>query len=80
MRHPKQKGPHTWDLTLHYHRCPKCGTILESRDDYGYRLGNYIKELDCYKCGHQFTLQKRKKPMVGPILGEGDTYEIEWEK
>lgn len=80
MEHPKQKGPHTWDLTLHYHRCPKCGMILESRDDYRYQLGGYVKDLDCHRCGHQWTLRKRTTPKMGPLLGEGEPCEMDWEK
>lgn len=77
-QHPKQKGPHTWDLTVHYHKCPSCSYILESRDDYIYRLGNYIKELDCPRCDHSFTIKKNVKPSIGPFFGEGSTMEMEW--
>ncbi|MEC7838870.1 MAG: hypothetical protein VX777_02385 [Chlamydiota bacterium] len=75
---PKQEGHHTWNLTVHYHKCPECGYIIESREDYFYRLGKYIKNVECDRCKHAFTLQKRVKPKVGPLFGEGDTVEMEW--
>lgn len=73
-----QKGPHTWDLILHYHRCPQCGRIIESRDDYIYRLGKYVKELQCPFCQKQFTVTKPTKPHFGPIFGEDDVVEWDW--
>lgn len=78
FNHPKQAGTHTWDLTVHYHQCPSCKAIIESRDDYVYRLGSYIKEIECPYCEHAFTLKKRIKHKIGPFFGEGDTAEIEW--
>jgi len=53
-----QKGSHTWEIILYYHRCPKCGFIFESREDYQYRLGLYQKDLECPKCHHQYTVTK----------------------
>ena len=64
-----QKGLHTWDIIHQYHRCPNCGYIIESRDDYKYLLGKYEKDLECDRCHHQFTLTKHAKPVLGPLLG-----------
>lgn len=73
-----QKGTHTWDLTLDYHRCPQCGFIIESRDSYQYRLGAWIKDLQCERCGHTFSLQKDRKPSFGPLFGDPQPKEMEW--
>ena len=51
----RPKGSHTWELLISYHRCPHCGTIIESRDAWQYYLGSYEKELDCPRCDHHFT-------------------------
>jgi hypothetical protein len=75
-----QKGPHTWDLILQYHRCPKCGKIIESRENYTYRLGKYIKELQCTNCKENFTLTKPTKPIFGPFFGEPEVAEWDWPK
>lgn len=77
-RHPKQRGSHTWDLTTHYHRCPSCGYVMENRSDYTYRLGKYIKELECVKCGYEFLLEKNIKPSIGPVFGNGSAPEVDW--
>lgn len=74
----KQKGPHNWDAPLHYHLCPSCNKIIESRDDYFYRLGDYVKEVECPFCRHYFTIKKSAKPSVGPLFGEGGAVEMEW--
>jgi PHP family Zn ribbon phosphoesterase len=74
-----QKGPHTWDLYLHYHRCPKCGNIIESREDYENRFGKYVKDLTCSRCHHRFTLEKTVKPTFGPFTGDPQPAEFEWE-
>lgn len=58
----RDKGTHTWDIVVRYHRCPACGTILESRDDYTYRFGMYVKQLTCLHCGHAFTDTRRSRP------------------
>jgi len=66
--HPKQRGDHTWDLVVAYHKCPVCGFIFENRDEYMYRLGSYIKECQCPRCSHSFTLKKCVKPRFGPFF------------
>lgn len=74
-----QKGEHTWDLAIRYHRCPACGYIIESRDDYHYRLGKYEKALTCPKCAHQFIEVKKTEQKLGPLIGEPETASFEWE-
>lgn len=73
-----QKGPHTWDLIMHYHRCPVCGRIFDSRVDYEDRLGKYQKDLECPACGHSFTVTKIRKLQAGPFFGDGDRAEVTW--
>lgn len=73
-----QKGPHTWDLILHYHGCPHCKRIIESREDYHYQLGKYIKEVTCPYCKHEFTVLKATRPSFAPLFGEGDHAEMDW--
>ena len=77
--HMAQKGEHTWDLILQYHRCPKCGYIIESRQDYEYHLGKYQKDLECSRCHNRFTLTKQTKPTFGPLFGEAEHPEFTWE-
>lgn len=73
-----QKGTHTWDLIIHYHRCPQCGLIIESRDDYRYRLGQWIKDMTCGRCGNEFRLTKNSKPTFGPLIGTPQPPEVDW--
>lgn len=74
-----QKGTHTWDLYLRYHRCPKCGFIIESRQDFENRFGEYVKELVCNRCQHHFTLSKHEKITFGPFTGDPQPAEFNWE-
>jgi hypothetical protein len=73
-----QKGLHTWDLNLHYHRCPRCGFIIESREDYQYRMGVYLKDLQCSRCQLRFTITKPSEPTFGPLIGDAEPVEMEW--
>jgi rubredoxin len=74
-----QKGEHTWDMIIQYHRCPKCGHIIESREDFEYRLGGiYQKDLECPNCKNLFTLTKPRKPSFGPLIGDPQPTEMEW--
>lgn len=73
-----QKGLHTWDLILQYHRCPKCGFIIESRDDFKYRLGKWLKAVHCERCGFSFELSKARKPSFGPLIGDPQPVEMDW--
>lgn len=74
-----QKGSHTWDLILQYHRCPRCGYIIESRVDFNYRLGSWIKDLECTRCQYHFTETKARKPSFGPLIGDPQPIEMTWE-
>lgn len=74
-----QKGAHTWDIYLHYHRCPKCGYIIESREDFQNRFGKFVKELICNRCHHHFSLTKSEKPAFGPFTGDRQPIEMDWE-
>ena len=65
---PRAKGTHTCDIFQHYHRCPSCGKIVESRFDYESRLGVYHKDLTCSRCGKGWTEQKPGKPHFGPFF------------
>lgn len=71
-------GTHTWNIYIHYHACPKCGYIIESRQDYEERLKTYEKDLKCPRCQHEFTLIKKPKPTFGPLIGEPQPVEIDW--
>lgn len=74
----REKGTHTWDLYLTYHRCPNCGFIFESREDYVYRMGKYQKDLICPRCHHSYTLTKGQRPLIGPVFGEPPKPEFDW--
>lgn len=73
-----QKGEHTWDIVIHYYRCPKCGNIIESREAYKYRLGVYGKDVECPRCHHGFRVLKKTKPTFGPLSGEPQPVEFDW--
>jgi hypothetical protein len=73
-----QKGEHTWDIIIQYHRCPKCGNIIESRQGYEYRQGKYRKEVSCDHCHQHFTVIKSSEPSIGPLLGDPQPIESEW--
>ena len=75
-----QKGDHTWDLNLRYHRCPKCGFIIESREGFEYRFSKWEKDLECPRCHHRFTDTLQRKPGFGPLIGEPQPVEIDWNK
>lgn len=74
-----QKGEHTWDLEIRYHRCPQCGFIIESREKGVLRNGNYEKELKCSRCLNSFVDIQATKPGFGPIFGEPTKAEVNWE-
>lgn len=73
-----QKGEHTWDLVLDYHRCLNCGYIFESRQKYEYRFRKYQKDLECPRCKHLFTVTKETKPTFGPLIGDPQPAEVDW--
>lgn len=64
-----QKGTHTWDLIIQYHRCPHCGYIFESREDYEHQSGEWVKNVACPRCQHPFQLKRKQKPHWAPIFG-----------
>ena len=74
-----QKGAHTWDLIIHYHRCPNCGYIVENREDFRYILGDWIKDVTCERCHHEFVVKKKNKPTFGPLIGTAQPPEVNWE-
>lgn len=70
MENPKQRhGHHTWDLVLHYYRCPKCGVIIENRDKFETRFHRLEKNIICVRCQYSFKVAKKRKPTFGPLLG-----------
>lgn len=73
-----QKGLHTWDIVVQYHKCPTCGAIIESRHDFQYRNRSWVKEVSCVRCGHNFELIKDRKPGFGPLIGDPQPYEMDW--
>jgi len=73
-----QKGLHTWDMVWHYHRCPKCGKIIESREEYQYRMGKYMKDIVCPYCQHAFALEKFVRPRPAPLFGDPQPVEWDW--
>lgn len=73
-----QKGSHTWDLIVHYHRCPDCGYIIENRDDFQYEHGKYVKNVKCGRCHKEFIVQKERELSFGPLIGDVEPAEIDW--
>ncbi len=73
-----QKGIHTWDLVLMYHRCPHCDYLFESRKPFSYMLGKYKKEETCPRCNKDFILEKPSSHTLGPFFGEPTPTEITW--
>jgi hypothetical protein len=73
-----QKGTHTWDLVIDYHRCPQCGNIIESRTSYHYVSGKYQKEVECERCQNRFMAIKPTKLTFGPLIGDPQPTEIDW--
>lgn len=73
-----QAGDHTWDIIIHYMRCPDCGYVFESRKGYEYILGRYQKEEACPRCHKQFMVYKEREPSFGPLIGDPVPAETEW--
>jgi hypothetical protein len=73
-----QKGNHTWEIVIHYHQCPKCKQIIESRKKYEYTSGQYSKEVNCLHCGHHFNVTQPKKKRPISILGSEEPVEWDW--
>jgi ssDNA-binding Zn-finger/Zn-ribbon topoisomerase 1 len=64
----RRKGVHTFDIFLEYLACPKCRAIIEDRQGYTYRLGQMIKQVECPRCHHTYTVVKAEKPGFGPLF------------
>ncbi len=69
MRDFFREGCHTWDLTIDYHRCPKCHSIKENRKRYERRHGKWQVEVACSKCDHIYTVTKNERQTFGPLTG-----------
>jgi DNA-directed RNA polymerase subunit RPC12/RpoP len=67
-----QKGKHTWDLYTRYYRCPKCGWIIEDRQD------KSEKEITCSRCNHLFFVKKTSKKSWIPIFTDPQPLEWDW--
>lgn len=50
-----QRGPHTWDFLMTYHRCPHCGYVQSSQQVFVKRLGLWQKEITCLRCKKGYT-------------------------
>ena len=66
-----QKGTHTLDLVVMYHRCPKCDFIFESRKPFHVENGKYLKEETCPRCQHIFEDQVKPDSPLGALLHLG---------
>lgn len=65
------KGHHTWDLYVHYLRCPHCGFILETRQ----RANHFT----CPRCSKEFDVKSKTKSALGPFLDDkNQTSEMDW--
>ena len=71
MSDPRQRhGNHTWDLNVHYYRCPQCGYIVENRDKFEPLLFNsLLKDIVRNRCQYAFRVEKKIRPAFGPLLG-----------
>lgn len=71
-------GDHTWDLYVHYHRCPQCGYIIENRKR-GEQVGHdVVIQLTCPRCNHAFTEKVASKASTLSFLGEAEPKEMDW--
>ncbi len=73
-----QRGPHTWDIIIDYHACPKCGYIQENRERYEDRFGKLIKDLICERCEAHYQVEKKERKKFAPLLGEPEYPEFDW--
>lgn len=74
-----QQGTHTWDIIYQYHRCPSCGLILESREDYTFQEGQYQKTLTCQRCHHVFKAIKKGKVRKGFLMSQPEPIKFDWQ-
>jgi uncharacterized C2H2 Zn-finger protein len=61
------RGPHTWPIVFHYHRCPECKKVLESRKPYETRRNRKELDLECPHCQAKFTVSEEVRPTLGPL-------------
>jgi len=73
-----QKGQHTWDISVHYHRCPKCGFIIEDRQEFQLKDGKWVKDVTCEECGEDLQFEKARKAKFGPLIGTPQPPEFDW--
>lgn len=74
----RQRGTHTFEIYLRYHRCPACGYILESREDFHDELGHRVKDLVCPRCSHAYRIEKSGGGPIGPLFGNPPKPEFDW--
>lgn len=63
---------HTWEIYLHYYRCPNCGYVLEDRNSFEQRGKVFEKTLLCPRCETKWREETSLKPRNGEI-------EVNWE-
>ena len=55
----QRKGNHTWDIIIHYERCPLCGYIIENREKFECYGSILEKDFTCPRCQQKFTVTKK---------------------
>lgn len=73
-----QKGTHTWDMVVSYHKCPECGYIVENQDVWKVEKDHYEKPIVCPRCKHSFVAIKPRKKGFGPFFGEPTKPDFDW--
>ena len=43
---------------------------MENRDKFERRIDRVVKELECPRCKDRFSIEKRKRQALGPLLGD----------
>lgn len=66
---------HTWDIHLHYHRCPHCGYIAENRDKFEYESLQFVKKVSCPRCKKEFKDAQKKQVRLGPFFTDSSNSE-----
>ena len=61
---------HSWDLNYTSHRCPDCHFVCESRIGYEQTMEGLSKEVTCERCGRHFVVTRKRRPHIGPVLGD----------
>ncbi len=73
-----QKGTHTWDIVISYHRCPECGYIFENRDNWQAMKKISQKNLQCPRCKKEFIDKKPLRNNSLPFFGEPEKADFDW--